>query len=95
MKTKLLKRLRKEAKKQIKIKSNYGGLYPIYTIIQDGVEVYCDINGEIRWDGKFMTWTLAEAITVLNILRRNFISMQINCMRIERRQKEQNRILNL
>lgn len=97
MKTRLLKRLRNEAKKRIRIKQQFGGIEgPIYSIDNDGITHQ---NREYRFsreDHPYLTHDLSEAINEAYPLRRSWIIGKVSRIRIEKaREKQPDKYLDI
>lgn len=90
MKTRLLKRLRKEAKKKIRIKQEYGGLQgPRYSIDNCGVtyqdpQLVCHFE-----DHPYFTYDLADAINNLYELRRGWMICKVYRIRLDKAKEAQ------
>ena len=90
MKTRLLKRLRNEAKKRIRIKQQFGGIEgPIYSIDNDGITHQNREYRLAREDHPYLTSDLSEAINEVYPLRRSWIIGKVFRIRLEKAKEAQ------
>lgn len=97
MKTKLLRRLRREAKKVVRIKKDFGGLRvgPIYSIENDGRTHQDPKYSRRTGDVPFTTYNLSEVIREAWTLREQWVWNKAYHMAVKKAKREQTGYLKI